>query len=368
MRLSHNTAQVKKLPYINNILKNNFETTPTLKALAQAHRYLGELKGLCQSMPNPAILIDSLSLQEAQDSSEIESIITTQDEIFKYRLQPNFANAATKEVYRYTESLEYCQQQLRNNNFITVNTIIHAQEIIKGNEAGVRAQAGTVLRNDNTQEIVYRPPEPKDLQFLLSDLEKFINDNTTSLDPLIKMAIIHHQFESIHPFYDGNGRIGRIINIIYLLQQGLLDMPVLYLSRYINHNKDKYYQLLQSVRDDNTWEQWLLFMLNAIVRTAKDSIMLINKVKKLQQEYKHTMRQNLNKIYSQELINNIFKHPYTKIAFLQKDLGVSRLTASRYLEKLTKEGLLTQAKFGRENYYFNHQLIKVLFNTENMRE
>lgn len=356
------------MPYIADILKNDFETTAILKALSAAHRHLGELKGLCQSVPNPSILIDSLSLQEAQDSSEIENIITTQDEILKYRLQPNAANAATKEVSRYAEALTYCHKQLEGNNLITINAMIYAQKIIKGNEAGVRTQIGTVLRNDVTNEVVYTPPQPQDLQPLLSDLERFINSSEAGLDPLIKMAIIHHQFESVHPFYDGNGRIGRIINIVYLLQQGLLDMPVLYLSRYINHNKDKYYQLLQSVRDAGDWQEWTIFMLNAVTRTAKDSIALINNIKQLQQEYKGIMKQKLGKIYSQELINNIFKHPYTKIAFLQEDLGVSRLTASRYLEKLTQEGLLMREKIGRENYYFNQKLVAILSNTKNMKE
>ncbi|SMM97649.1 MloA protein, putative [uncultured Candidatus Thioglobus sp.] len=353
---------------IDDILNNNnFETIEILKALSVAHRYLGELKGLCQSMPNPAILIDSLSLQEAKDSSEIENIITTQDEIYKYRLQPNLINAATKEVENYIDSLHFFQQKLAENNLITVRTITDAQKIIKDNDAGVRVQIGTVLKNERTQKTIYIPPEPSELPKLLADLEKFINTKD-ELDPLIKMAIIHHQFESIHPFYDGNGRIGRIINIIYLMQQKLLDIPVLYLSRYINHNKSRYYALLQSVRDENAWQDWTVFMLNGVAKTAKNSLILVNDIRVLQQEYKKKIRNKCPKIYSQELINNLFKHPYTKISFLQEDLGASRVTAGRYLAELTQEGLLTKRKLGRENYYLNHQLIELLSNIENMKE
>lgn len=351
-----------------DVLKNDFETPIILKKLSLAHRFLGELKGLCQSIPNPAILIDSLSLQEAQDSSEIENIITTQDEVFKGRLQTSPPNLAAKEVENYVTALDYFQKKLKNNNLITINTIISAQKIIKANEAGVRMQSGTVLRNQTTQEVVYTPPAPNKLTALLSDLELFINNNKTQLDPLIKMAIIHHQFESIHPFYDGNGRIGRIMNIVYLQQQGLLDMPILYLSRYINHNKDRYYRLLQTVRDDNGWQDWVIFLLTAVIKTAKSSLMLVNNIRDLQQQYKHKIRYNFPKIYSQELMNNIFKHPYTKISFLQQDLGVSRLTAMRYLEQLVQGGLLEKHKLGRENYYLNHKLVTLLGTIEDMKD
>jgi len=353
--------------YIADILKNDFEAVPILKALGLAHRYLGELKGLCQSMPNSTILIDSLSLQEAQNSSEIENIITTQDEIYKYRLQPSSINVAAKEVENYVKSLLFFKDRLDENNLITVRTITHTQQIIKGNSAGVRTQTGTFLKNEITQETVYIPPEPGQLPELLRDLERFINTKD-ELDPLIKMAIIHHQFESIHPFYDGNGRIGRIINIIYLIQQGLLDMPVLYLSRYINHNKDSYYRLLQSVRDDKTWSEWVVFMLRAVAKTAQNSLVLVNDIKNLQQTYKQEIRSHFPKIYSQNLINNIFKHPYTKITFLQKDLNVSRVTASRYLEQLAKNGFLERYKLGREIYYLNNKLVALLINVKNMKE
>ena len=356
---------------LNQIIKNNtFESVAILKALNKAHRYLGELKGVCQSMPNQQILINTLALQEAKDSSEIENIITTEDEIFKYQLQANNKNIAAKEVSQYSDAMNCIFKRLQDHSLITINTIVEAQKIIKGNDAGLRTQQGTTLFNEKTGKIVYTPPNPSELPGLLKDLEQFINnvDIKPDLDPLIKMAIIHHQFESIHPFYDGNGRIGRIVNIVYLVQQGLLDTPVLYLSRYINHNKGQYYQLLQTVRDEDRWSEWVLYMLSAVSKTAQSTIKLITKIKDLQQNYKHLIRKRCPKIYSQDLINNIFKHPYTKIAFLQQDLGISRLTANRYLDQLVREDLLVKRKFGRENFYFNPQLINLLSNTENMHD
>ncbi|RLA06985.1 MAG: Fic family protein [Gammaproteobacteria bacterium] len=354
---------------IADIFKNNqFETTAVFKKLNLAHRYLGELKGLCNSLPNHNILIDTLTLQEAQDSSEIENIITTTDEIYKTNLQPSYINPAAKEVLNYATALKTCYNNLQNNNFITLNTIITAQQQIKKNNAGVRIQMGTVISNEKTGQIIYTPPPPNEIQGLLNDLEKFINDDELyQIDPLIKMAIIHHQFESIHPFYDGNGRIGRIINIVYLVQQGLLETPILYLSRFINHNKDKYYHLLQNTRDGN-WQDYILFMLQAVITTSQNTIRQIKKIVKLQQEYKNTIRTNHKKIYSQDLLNNIFKHPYTKINFLKNDLSITRLTASRYLDTLCDGGLLLKEKLGKENYYINFKLIKILTDIQNMQE
>lgn len=355
-----------KLQYI--VKNNNFETIQILKSLNNAHRYLGELKGKCQVIPNQSILLNTLVLQEAQDSSCVENIITTQDELFKYRLTPNDKNLAVKEVSRYYEALYFLFNQYTTNNLITINTITKAQQIITTNTAGIRKQIGTTLLNEQTNQIVYNPPPPNELQGLLTDLEGFINGGiATKLDAIIKMAIIHHQFESIHPFYDGNGRIGRIINIIYLVKEGLLDIPILYLSRYINHNKNDYYRLLQQVRATSNWEEWILFMIKGVEKTAINTIEVIDKINNLVQEYKHQIRDNRNKIYSQDLINNIFKHPYTKIKFLQQDLGVSRLTASSYLSQLTCDNLLTKRKLGRENYYINSKLVDILTKTKNLK-
>ena len=194
----------------------------------------------------------------------------------------------------------------------------------------------------------------------MKNLELFINDDTISdFDPLVKMAIIHYQFESIHPFYDGNGRTGRIINVLYLVLNDLLDLPVLYLSRYIIANKGRYYKLLQEVRETDNWENWLLFMIEGVEQISKETIVLIGKIRELIFEYENLLR-NSYKYYSQDLLNNLFKHPYTKIEFVEKDLGVSRITAAKYLNELVRDGLLVKQKLGTGNYYINEKLMNIL--------
>jgi Fic family protein len=194
----------------------------------------------------------------------------------------------------------------------------------------------------------------------MTNLERFINENDIcDYDPLVKMAIIHYQFESIHPFYDGNGRTGRIINILYLIIQGLQNLPILYLSSYIIKNKSDYYRLLQEVREKNSWEEWLLFMINGVEITSKETISLIIQIRDLMMQFKHTLRNNY-KFYSQDLLNNLFKHPYTKIEFVVRDLNVSRITAANYLNKLSEDGLLRKEKLGTGNYYINQPLFDLL--------
>ena len=228
---------------------------------------------------------------------------------------------------------------------------------------------GTVLKNEQTGEIIYTPPEPQNIPTLMDDLEQLINQEQTQtdIDPLIQMAIIHHQFESIHPFYDGNGRTGRIINILYLIKAGLLDSPVLYLSRYINQSKGEYYRLLQEVRETQYWENWIIYILKGVEQTAAHTIRLIEDIKQLLQKQKHEIRGNF-KFYSQDLINNIFHHPYTKVYFLERDMQVSRATATRYLDALAQHGILEKHKLSRENYYLNKELVSLLFNIPGVKK
>lgn len=338
----------------------SLETVPVLRALVLAHRHLAELKGVARTIPNEGLLISTLSLQEAQSSSEIENIITTQDALYKYQIQPQRADPVSKEVAHYVEGLDIGFQQVRQTGLLTLNTILAVQAMLEGNDAGLRKTSGTVLKNELTGEVVYEPPSPEQLPELMNVLERFIHDKS-ELDPLVRMALIHHQFESIHPFYDGNGRTGRIINILYLVKEGLLDTPILYLSRYISQNKSRYYQGLQQVRDNNDWEQWLLYMLRSVAVTARHTTRLIEDIRDLLQQYKQRIRTDY-RFYSQDLINNIFRHPYTKVAFLERDLGVSRATATRYLDTLAMDGILQKHKLGRENYYINHALVNLLFN------
>ena len=336
------------------------ETIAILKQLAQSHRYLAELKGTSKTIPNESILINTLTLQEAKDSSEIENIITTHDDLYKENILIK-TNPATKEVYNYAQGLKMGFEIVRSEKLLTNKHILAIQKELLENNAGFRTQGGTKLINSQGQT-VYTPPQNKEeILNLMANLEKFINDNSISdLDPLVKMAIIHYQFESIHPFYDGNGRTGRIINILYLVLQELLDIPILYLSRYITQNKAEYYQVLQDVRIKNDWEHLILYFLQSIEVTAIETIDLITNINNLMQDYKTDIQTKLPKIYSQDLINNLFRNPYTKIEFLEKELRINKRTAQNYLDKITEFGFLEKTKVGKSNFYVNNKLIEVL--------
>jgi Fic family protein len=354
--------KVPKLP-----LSIDLETKEILKKTATARSALAEMKGVATSIPNESILISTLSLQEARDSSAIENIITTQDDLYQSDfLTRNFKSIAAKEVHCYALALREGFIEVKEKGFISNAHIQKIQEMISENDAGFRKLPGTALKNEQTGEIVYTPPQQHDeIQELMKNLEQFINDGSQSnLDPLVKMAIIHHQFESIHPFYDGNGRTGRIINILYLVKEGLLSIPILYLSRFVNQNKSSYYKLLQQVRTENLWEEWILFILEGIEQTSLYTIKQINDIKALMLKHKNKIRSELRKIYSQDLLNNIFRHPYTKIEFVMKDLSVSRITATRYLDELALLNILNKQKLGRENYYINTELFNLLGNVK----
>lgn len=351
------------MPLLPLPVPQDLETKAVLKKLAQAHRALAELKGIITSIPNQSILLETLTLREARESSAIENIISTFDEVYQSNLFSNiFASPAAKEVHQYAAALKKGFQLVKQHQLLTNNHILQIQEVVEQNRAGFRKLPGTKLMNDKKGKVVYTPPQDIDtIISLMNNLETFINDDTMmDADPLVKMAIIHHQFESIHPFYDGNGRTGRIINILYLVQKGLLHLPVLYLSQYIIKNKSDYYRLLQVVRDEGNWEEWILFMLDGIEKTATASVTLISSIKELMQYYKQQIRNNHSKLYSQDLLNNLFKYPYTKIEFLQNDLQISRSTAIRYLDTLVKAGYLTKHKVGRDNFFLNAKLLGLL--------
>lgn len=346
-------------------LKNmaQWETRAVLKKTAEAHRYLAEVKGIAASIPNEAILINTLSLQEAKDSSEVENIITTHDELYKVSLaSERITNPAAKEVQDYAFALQQAFKEVRHTKLIRLQDILTVQERLEKNKGGLRKVPGTELKNIRTGEVIYTPPQhPEDILHLMNNLISYINDDELcDADPLIKMAIIHHQFESIHPFYDGNGRTGRIVNILYLISKDLLNLPVLYLSRYIIQTKDSYYAHLQQVRETGNWEPWLLYMLDGVIATSLKTVELIQNIRDLMLVTKHRMREELPKIYRQELLNNLFNHPYTKIDFVMQDLGVSRLTASKYLEQLVEHSFVQKHKIGRSNYYVNQPLYALL--------
>lgn len=350
---------MKTLEHI--LTTGNFETTAILKQLVKTHRALGEMKWVATTIPNDAILISTLALQEAKDSSEIERIVTTHDELYRSNATAkSYTSIWAKEVHNYANALWYGYSVIQNNNILLIKDIVAMQEMIEENKAWIRKQAWTKLENDQTWEIIYVPPQSYDeIMTHFTDLEKFINEQQV-LDPLICLAIIHHHFESIHPFYDWNGRVGRIVNILYLVMQWLVDTPILYLSRSINKDKESYYKLLQNTRDVHTREAWVIRMLEKIEETAIHTTNLIHTITDLILEQKHLIRSELPKIYSHELINNIFTHPYTKIQFIMNDLWCSRVTATKYLQQLCDLWVLKKETSEKEHYYINIRLFSLL--------
>lgn len=345
------------LPYAEDL-----ETKSILKKLPAAHAALAELKGIVQSIPNQIILLNTLGIQEAKDSSSVENIITTHDDLYKANLDFEVSiSPDVKEVQNYVAAMKLGFELVQNQGLLTNQTILKIQEILEGNNAGFRKLPGTALKNAQTGEIVYLPPQdPAEILNLMTNLEQFIHNlEMSDYDPLVKMAIIHFQFESIHPFYDGNGRTGRILNILYLILSGLQKLPILYLSSHIIRNKPDYYRLLQGVRENGDWESWISYMIRGVENTAKETIQLIEELKVLMAAMKNQLRDNY-KFYSQELLNNLFAHPYTKIEFIVRDLGVSRITAANYLNKLAEDGVLRKERLGTGNYYVNEKLFALL--------
>ena len=329
------------------------ETPKTLKKAISANRALAKLNGVAKIIPNQAIMINSLVLQEAKDSSEIENIITTHDELFRANLDISDITNEAKEVQNYRQALLKGFDLVQTNKLLLKKYIIDIQQELEQNDAGVRKQSGTVLKNAMTGEVVFTPPQDyATIQDLLDNLESYIN-NENDIDPLINMAIIHHQFESIHPFYDGNGRTGRIINILYLILKDLLDIPILYLSRYIINHKVDYYRLLQEVRTEDKWEEWILYMLDSVEQTSLETIELITDIHELMNETKEKIKNELPKMYSKDLVEILFMHPYTKIEFLVDELNVYRDTAGRYLKKLEAIGVVKTVKIKNTKYFIN---------------
>lgn len=361
---------IPKLP-----LDFDFETKAIMRQVTKSNRRLAELKGVALTIPNENILLSSLVLQEALDSSAMENIVTTSDELYRAELDINggLTNAATKEVLNYREAMQVGFDMVRRNRLLTLNDIKQIQKTLEHNNAGFRTVPGTKLKSSKG-EVVYIPPQSgEDVARYMSNLEQYINNpEIHDIDPLIKMAIIHHQFESIHPFYDGNGRTGRIIAILYLVVNDLLDLPILYLSRYITHNKGEYYRLIQRIRDndpDNAedWEKWVLFILKGVEETAIETIRLVKSISALMAKYKNILKPLFGKQYKHELLNNLFFHPYTKIEFMERDMSVQRKTAAKYLDTIVSEtGLLKKQKLGRSNYYINTELMELfIFRAEN---
>lgn len=341
------------------------ETKAVLKQLARANRALAELKGYADTISNKHILINAVTINEAKDSSAIENIITTHDDLYKAMSNASGASSAAKEVVTYRTALWNGYELVRAHKLLTTNMIVGIQEIVEKNRADIRRLPGTVLRNERTGQTVYTPPEGEaEIKELLSNLEKYINEDCEDIDPLIKLAVIHYQFESIHPFYDGNGRTGRIINVLYLVLKELLDSPILYLSSYIIRNKAAYYRLLQEVRTHENWEGWIIYILKGIEETAEETLRLVKKINDEVEGMSSEIKKKLPKIYSKELIELLFYEFYTKIVYIEKGLSVTRKTAASYLSSLEREGLLTSEKIGKERIYQNKRLYDLVKNRQ----
>ena len=355
---------------MNNSLKMlppkvELETKNVLKQLARSHRYLAELKGFSDMIPNKNILINAITINEAKDSSEIENIVTTHDELFKMMSSESYTSPASKEVVNYRTAIWKGYNLVKENQFISTNMLVDVHNIIEPNKSGIRKIPGTVLKNQATGEVIYTPPSGEvTIVSYLNNLEEYIN-NGNDVDPLIRLAVIHYQFECIHPFYDGNGRVGRMLNVLYLILKDLLDSPILYLSKFIIRNKSQYYKLIQGVTDQGNWEEWILFILKAIEDTSEETLVIVKNINELLESTSNKIRDQLPSIYSRELVELIFFEFYTKIGYIEEGLGVTRKTASKYLATLEEEGFLTSEKIGREKIYLNKKLFEIVKESNN---
>ena len=336
------------------------ETKKILRKTISAGRALAQLNGALLNLPNPALFLDTVYLQEAKASSEVENIITTNDELYQSLVaDKKVENPATKEVLSYKEALWLGLEQLKTKPFITTNLCIKIVQCIKQNNASIRVTPGTTLSNAQG-EVIYTPPSGETvIREKLANLEKFINENT-AIDPLIKMALMHYQFEAIHPFSDGNGRTGRILLLLYLKLSGLLDIPAIYLSEYIIKNKAAYYRRLRSVTENDEWEAFILYMLDMIEETSVKGLERLNKIMAIMDKTADAIKKKLPKIYSKDLIEILFRLPYTKRQHLIDENIGNLKTVGNYLIALEENGFLKSVKVGKEKLYLNQQLLNIL--------
>lgn len=357
----------QKIPYNDLPLlppKADIETKNILRKTVSAGRALAQLNGTLINLPNPTLFLDTIYLQEAKASSEVENIITTNDELYKSLVADRkIENLATKEVLSYKEALWLGLEELKTKPFITTNLCIKIVQCIKQNKASIRNTAGTTLSNANG-EVIYTPPSGEAIiREKLANLEKFINEDQT-IDPLIKMAILHYQFEAIHPFSDGNGRTGRILLLLYLKLSGLLDTPAIYLSEYIIKNKIEYYKCLRDVTEKNEWEAYILYMLDLIEETSTKGLKRLNKITAAIDKTASEIKKILPKVYSKDLIEILFRLPYTKRQHLIDENIGSLKTVGNYLIALEEKGFLKSEKVGKEKLYLNPKLLEILENKE----
>ena len=341
--------------------QKKIETIPVLRQVVKSSIALAELKGLAYTLPNPSILLNAVILKEARASSEIENVITTHDKLYQALSATGIrADHATKEVLRYREAMLEGFDLVMQKGFLNTNGIVAIQKILEENNAGLRRLPGTSLKNAVSGEVIYTPPDDYEtILSLMKNLEVYLNQSD-ELSPLVKLAVQHYQFESIHPFYDGNGRTGRIINVLYLCLHGLLDTPVLYLSDYIINHKTDYYRLLAEVKNKDEWEEWVLFILNAVAETAKQTADQIRSINELFVRLQHRIKEQAIKLYNKDLLELLFEQPYCKIEFVVDRLNITRVTATKYLNGLEKIGVLESKKIWKETLYINTELFELL--------
>lgn len=344
--------------------EQDVETKTVLKLCIEARAALAELKQAGELIPNQTILINIIPLLEAKDSSEIENIVTTTDKLFQHAQGHDHADHATKEALRYRTALYQGVQSIQERPLNT-RIAIEICQTIKGVDLDIRATTGTALKNSYTGAVIYTPPDGQEtIRNLLSNLDQFLHYNE-DIDPLIKMAIAHYQFEAIHPFVDGNGRTGRILNILYLMDQQLLTLPILYLSRFIIQNKAKYYELLLSVTTQENWQEWILFMLQAVKNSSEWTIAKIKAIQHLHEHSIEYIKKHAEKIYSRELVDVIFEQPYCRISNLVEKGIAKRQAASTYLKKLVELGVLEEIAVGKEKLFLHPKLLYLVTSNEN---
>ncbi len=353
----------REIPYNDLPLlppKVDIETKQILRKTISAGRALAQLNGTLLNLPNPTLFLDTIYLQEAKASSEVENIITTNDELYKSLVADRkVENSATKEVLSYKEALWLGLEQLKKKPYISTNLCISIVQCIKRNTASIRVTPGTKLSNTKG-EVIYTPPSGElIIREKLANLEKFINEDDT-IDPLIKMALMHYQFEAIHPFTDGNGRTGRILLLLYLKLSGLLDTPAIYLSEYIIKNKSEYYKNLRGVTENNDWENYILYMLDMIEETSNKGLVRLNKITTTMDKTADEIKTSLPKVYSKDLVEILFRLPYTKRQHLIDENIGNPKTVGNYLQTLEEHGYLKSVKVGKEKLYLNEQLLKIL--------
>lgn len=346
---------MKKLPF--NV---DLDTVEILKELNKANNSIGELKGVMNLLPNPNIILSLLSVGESKDSSAIENIVTTYEDIYKEMITKKPISKAAKEVNAYKKAIDLGYLKLKDKGFISTNTLVDIHKIIEPNKGEIRKLPGTIIRNMDTNEVVHTPPQSEsDIRDLLHNLEVYINEDN-EYDPLVNLALIHFQFESIHPFYDGNGRTGRILNILYLVLQNKIEQPILYLSKYIIENKNEYYNLLKSCNQDiENIPSFVLYMLQGVYETSRYTISMVLRINELINLTKEAMKLRLKEIYSDEIVLHMFSFLYTKNEFFREQLNISRPTATKYLKALEEEGFLVSERVGKEVVYKNIQLLNI---------